>query len=314
MDIRAVTLLVASLSLVGCASVDVAPAPRQGTIPATSGGASGYQHGGRGSLFVLGEHVKRVSEYGYLKEVGDEGALAIKASNGSAFCIPNANVSSLESGPYGGSPEDHDRFVRDYFIRIGVPTEQIGRVRTMTLLEVSGRSDEATKPKPEIKAYYSVLQRAVYGISVPDSFAWARVNNAGRVVEEAVYWPALSGEVVSGARRLSEALSDPTRRSELVSRVPRGIGDGEVAIRHASAWVDSRFEAFPSFDVIVRSQPVRADVGSTYEKLDRSNDRASPSGTIIVRHFDADGVEFLLPQERRNIGQEGTQRKGDASE
>jgi hypothetical protein len=70
----------------------------------------------------------------------------------------------------------------------------------MTLLEANGRSDETTRTIPRITAYYSVVERAVDGIPVPDSFAWARANSESRIVEEAVYWPALPRDVLAEAK------------------------------------------------------------------------------------------------------------------
>jgi hypothetical protein len=199
--------------------------------------------------------------------------------------------------------------VRDYFVRLGVPAEQVASVRTMTMLEASGRSDETKRTVPRIRAYYSVLERAVDGIPVPDSFAWARVNADGRIVAEAVYWPAVSGDVVAGARTLRDVLADPQRRGVLESRVPGAIGGGHVAIRHASAWVDSPFEAFASFDVAVLAAPTPAETAGGRAGAERVTGRTSPAGAIIVRHLDANGVERLLPQERRNLGNETAKQK-----
>jgi hypothetical protein len=311
MDRRTIALI-GAISLACCRSMDLPRALRQGTIIAPDkNGLNGYQHGIDGSLLSVGAHVKRVVQHGYFKVIGDEGVLAIRMTNGSAFGIPNANARSLRSTYYGALPKDHDAFVKAYFIRLGIPTDQVAAVRTMTMLEASGRSDETTRTKPVVSAYYTVLDRAVDGILVPDSFAWARVNAEGRVVAEAVYWPALPGEVVSGARRLKDVISDPARRIAIESHIPgpKREGGGGVVIRHASAWVDSSFEAFACLDVVVLSRAIpgnNADEkrGGGYATADRS-----PAGMITVRHVDAGGTERFLPQERRNMGSQTGQHE-----
>jgi hypothetical protein len=291
-----------------CTTANVPAGPRQGVTPAGNGGLNGYQHGVEGSLFALGGHSKRIQQFGYLKQVGDEGVFAINLNNGSAFGIPNSTAPGLRSGPFGKSPEDHDGFVRAYFIKLGLPADQVTRVRTMTMLEASGRSDETQSTAPAVTAYYSVLDRAVDGISVPDSFAWARVNAEGKVVGEGVYWPPLSAEVMAGARRLRDTLADPSRRSALASRIAGAGSDSTVAIRHASAWIDAPFEAFPCLDVAVVSRAVAGGSPVASNTLDTSAPHASPTGQVVVRHIDADGVERFLPQERRNLGNQFASR------
>ncbi len=294
MNARTVVLIVA-LSVAGCASNPVPPAPRQGRIPPADGGAAGYQHGTEGSLFSIGGNAGRVAENGYLKQVGDQGALAIDASNGSAFGVPDADAPGLRSPPYGASPADHDAFVKRYFVGLGIPAEQVGGIRPMTLLEASGTGDE--KSRPRVVAYYSVLDRVVEGIPVPNSFAWARVDAAGDVVAEAVYWPALPGEVVVAAERLEEMISDQQQRSVFAARLPTLARTGAVAIRHSSAWVRSPFETLASLDVIERTPAPQATVVT---EGDRSSARSIPL-EVVIRHYDAEGVEHFLPQERRDI-------------
>lgn len=291
-----------------CTTANVPAGPRQGLTPARNGGVNGYQHGVEGSLFEIGAHSKRIQQFGYVKHIGDEGVVAINLSNGSAFAIPNSNAPGLRSAPFGKSPGDHDGFVKAYFIKLGLPADQVARVRTMTMLEANGRSDETKSTAPAVTAYYSVLERAVEGISVPDSFAWARVNAEGRVVGEGVYWPPLSGEVMAGARRLRDTLADPSRRSALASRIGGSGSESTVAIRHASAWIASSFEAFPCLDVPVMSRAVAGGSATASNAPDQSVPHASPTGELVVRHIDADGVERFLPQERRNLGSQFASR------
>ena len=126
MNARAIVIVTCAW-LGACATANVPVGPRQGVTPAGNGGVNGYQHGVEGSLFAFGAHFKRVQQFGYLKQVGDEGVLAINLSNGSTFGIPNSNAPGLKSRPFGKSPADHDGFVRAYFVKLGLPADQVAR-------------------------------------------------------------------------------------------------------------------------------------------------------------------------------------------
>jgi len=300
-------LVVCVLLAGGCGLTRVPSPPTAGTIPATDGGASGYQHGFEGSLQVLGSGPRSVFQYGYVKRIGDQGTIAIRMSNGSAFGLANANTPSLQAGPYGKKPEEHDQFVKEYFIRSGIPADQIARMRTMTQLDASGPISEGRKAKPSVAAYYSVLERGVDGIDVPDSFAWARVTADGKVVAEGVYWPAISGSVVTAARRFREQMSDKQRLAAFAARV-RASNEGHVVIRHSSAFVDSPFESFASFDVTVVAQATSGTAVGASNEAARTETTPASSRQSVIHHYDESGTERLLPQEKRSVASEGQAR------
>lgn len=291
----AVLAIAVTIALGACRAIDVPPAPQAGPIAADAGGAVGYQHGGVGvSKFVVGDQATRTLSNGYIKQTGGQGTLAIRQTNGSVFAVPNAHADSLKLPPYGGSPQDHDRFVQAYFVGLGLPAAQIKRVHAMTLLEAAGRSDESSRTIPRVTAYYSVLDRAAGDASVPDSFAWARVDSEGVVVQEGVYWPALSSKVLADAKRLNAVLADPEKRRAFESRVPAGATTATVAIRHASANED-QFEAFACVDVTVESSAAR--------RTTAASNRVSANASV-VRHFDFDGTELFLPQEKVSLARQ----------
>src|SRR5947209_3053629 len=155
MKIRGLAISACALGWLSACAVN-APPPRQGLIPAPDGGTAGYQHGPEGSRFVVGQSPRRTVQHGYLKQTGDQGTLAINQGNGSVFGVPNAQANSLRLPPFGASPQDHDAFVKDYLLKLGLPADQVENVHGMTLLEANGRSDETTRTAPRITAYYSV--------------------------------------------------------------------------------------------------------------------------------------------------------------
>ena len=294
---RSSLTLLSALLLAACASVEVAAPPPQGAIAAAPGGVDGYQHGLAGDKFAVGRQPRRFDEHGYFKSVGDGGTLAIRRGNGSAFGVPSAGAAGLHMAPYGKSPQEHDTFVRDYFAALGLPAAQVGAVRGMTLLEAAGRSDEARRSLPKVTAYYTVLERRAGNVAVPDSFAWARANADGSIAHEGVYWPALPPAVVADAGAFAKLLADPQRRNAFQARLPEALrgSAGSLTIHHAGAGEDG-FEAFASFDIPTH---VSLELGRRPALL--AGQRSPTAGATVLRHFDMDGVEHVLPQERTNL-------------
>lgn len=290
------TILILTAALAaGCVTQVRVPDRQSGVIAATDGGVIGYQHGADRSNFAVGAHAHRTLEHGYLKHVGSEGTFAIDRVNGSAYGVPKASAHSQHLGPYGKSPNDHNAFVRAYFVKSGIPVEQIGAVKGRTLLEATGTADEKERATPKVTGYYTVLERTVDGIPVADSFAWARVNAEGQIVEEAVYWPAIAGAVIAKARQLREVRDDPKRRHELATRISADASSAQIVIRHSSASSDEPFEGFASVDLLVKVMAPGTEQSPNYDKT-----TLMPQ-TAYVRHFDIDGKELFLPQERLRL-------------
>jgi hypothetical protein len=286
----AIGLLLLPFALTACHSTAPQDWRSQGTVEAPTGGAPGYQHGPQRSKFVVGEHARREQKFGYLKSVGDQGTLATSISNGSALALPSHNAASLTLPPFGKSPNEHDAWVKDYFLKLGLPSEQVVGVRGMSMIDAHGRASELGRSPARVTAYYSALQRTIDGVPVPDSFAWARVNSRGDVVQEGVYWPALPASVLSEARQLQAVLAEPERLAAYKSRLPLSAETGTVAIRHSAATSPDAFECFASFDVLVHSsRPLLQNASAPATWVD------------VTRHFDIDGKEHFLPQERLDL-------------
>jgi hypothetical protein len=284
-----VAALLITCLLMACMSHRVGDWPAQGTIAAPAGGAAGYQHGVTRSGFIQNAS-SSTEQHGYVKSTSKEGTLAANRQDGSTFAIPSAHAENLRLPPYGNSVEEHDAFVKNYFLERGLPADQIGGVRGMTMLEATGAVG-TTPVVPRIIAYYTVIQRAVDGIQVPDSFAWARVNSRGEVVSEGAYWPALPRQALDEARQLRALLDDPAQREAYASKLPTSARTGALAIRHSAATLGGTFQALATFDVAVPTAFVRTQTAS------------GASREILVRHFDANGIEQTLPQEKLDLGQ-----------
>lgn len=283
-----VLILLLSSVISGCAVTSVRTAPPAGVIAADSNGAVGYQHGIERSRFIVGEGRRSVSEFGFIKVVGRAGSFAVDAANGAVIAIPNARSTEQQKDVwYTLGFDKHNEQVLAYFVAAGIPRDQIGKVHAIMSMYASGGERDSSPAQPRIAGWQSVLQRVVTGVPVIDSVGWARMNDQAKVITEWVYWPPIPSKVLDDARRLHAELLQESDKAAFLSRLPPDLPPGNVVIRHSSATANGPFEAFASYDVI------------EHRTLGEST---SLSGAGIVRHFDIDGNERKLPQERRDPG------------
>jgi hypothetical protein len=270
---------------------------------ADDGGAPGYQHVLERSRFLTGPQqspVRRVEENGFAKVVGPAGVFAIDLRNGLALAIQSGGANKGETGAreaastqsYSMDADKHNEQVTDYFVSAGIPRDQIGGVHANTYLSASGSTQDERPMAPKIDGYASILERKIDKISVLDSTVWARLDEQGRVVSEWVYWPPIPAKVLTEARRLEELVASSDQAFS--RRLPSGLPPGKVVIRHSAATEDGPFEAYASYDVVERKEAM-------IPALDKAQGDARVV-SVTVRHFDVDGNELRLPQERRNHG------------
>ncbi len=92
---------------------------------------------------------------------------------------------------------------------------------------------------------------------------------------ESVFWPPISGDVVTAAVALAASLSGPTSHAAYLAALPGPVfRDGGVVIHTTTLAIHSAPVAFVAYDATIHA-------GSS----------AAPS------HFDVNGAEFRLPQE-----------------
>jgi hypothetical protein len=307
------------LVLVTCAGSAIAQIPSPGFIATDKGGAVGYQHSLERSRFVTGTELRRVEKFGFAKVVGPDGVFATNLRNGLVVAVQSggsdkgkgkAENEKARAG-YVMDPNKHNEQVVDYFLAAGVPKEQIGGVHANTYLSSSGSVKEARPAPPKIDGYASVIERKIEKYPVVDSVAWARMNERGKVVSEWVYWPAIPAKALTDARRL-EKLAGSSGKTDFLARLPAGLPSGKVVIRHSSAVVEEPFETFASYDVLEKRTSSRTVGGETPGGKTAST--TFPLVSVVVRHFDVDGVERRLPQERRNLGADYPPKKKQSAQ
>jgi hypothetical protein len=293
------------LVLATCADSAIAQSPSPGLIATDNGGAVGYQHSLERSRFVIGPELRRVEEHGFSKVVGSNGVFATDLHNGLVVATQSggANKGQAKAGyeqakaGYVMDPDKHNRQVVDYFLAAGVPKDQIGGVHATTYLSWSGAGPLPPPAPVKVDGYASVLERKIEKFPVVDSVAWARMNAQGEVVSEWVYFPPIPAKAIADARRLEELSGS----ADFLTRLPAGLPPGKVVIRHSSATEQGPFEVFASYDIVERRVSPKTAGGE--------NLSSASLGATVVRHFDVDGVERRLPQERGNLGPEYQKEK-----
>jgi hypothetical protein len=234
-----------------------------------------YRHTLARSRFDPGAAPTSRSELGLDKLVGANGVFATDPVTGAAWASPNADAPAYKRPPLTTDGDTHNQRVISYFQSAGIPAAEIKNAHVTTLMETGGASNQQI-PAPKLTAYYSILARAVDGISVPDSFAWARFNADDQVVEEGVYWPPIPASVVDAAKKLASTLADPAAGPKLRAALPSAAAPEEVVIRHTNGADHSPFQAVAYYDVPVSLNP-------------------GVNGRQHLRHFDIDGKEHPLP-------------------
>lgn len=271
-----------------CAMTESRRVPPAGIIVAPPGGAAGYQHGLERSRFVVGDSRGDVREYGLIKVVGSEGSFAVDEANGTVIAVPNARSAAQQRGVwYTRGSQSHNDDVRAYFMAAGIPQDQIASVDATTSLYGAGGEADRSSLQPKIAGWQSILHREIRGVPVIDSVAWARMDDDRHVIAEWVYWPAIPAKAIDDAVRLRTSLASESQRAAFLSRLPADLPGGQVVIRHSSAVTSGPFEAVATYDVIERRISADASTG------------AAVRAASVVRHFDANGSEIRLPQERR---------------
>jgi len=238
----------------------------------------GYLHTAARTGFRLGTVLRESDEGGVHRVIGEEGVFAVDKATGDARSIPNADAPGLHV-PCRLDAEGHNKAVMEYFAGRGIPTEQMTGAHVTTLHQGEGDATKARAATVEgtgFVAYYSIVNRAIEGIPVVESVAWARLNGDGDVVSEEVRWPEVPASVLKDAKAMQETLADPgtAKAFHAMIRLPQ---NGQVVIHHGTWMGGVRFPAFASYDV-----------------MDAPDGQTNSART---RHFLLDGAEVILQPE-----------------
>ncbi len=247
------------------------------TVASRGSGSSvpGYAHALSKSKFRIGQNVTlELSNSKIQRSRGGLGAFAVDPGNGSAMGVLDATTAT---GPYILDEATHNAAVKAYFISAGIPADQVAGVHATFISTGSATVSSAPSDAPIVlESINSILTRAISGIPVIESTAWAKMRAQGDVDMEMVFWPPIDARVVDQALAFAAQLKDATAKATFQKKLPRAVlKEIGVVIHHTDTNIHTTPTAYVAYDAVI-----------------------DPETTAGVRHFDVNGSPLVLPQER----------------
>ncbi len=235
------------LACVGCGGAALDSSAASGDVTGCEVGAplAGAAYDITKSRFAFGSMPSEADASGFVRWVGVDGVVAIEESGGE-LGILNAGAPEGSLPDWSDDPTALASHVTAYFATFGVRPCQIEDT------QVHGGSDGRT----------IALARAVDGINVAESLAYARFDNQDQSTSEGFYWPTIPADVVTSARAFQAMLADPTGLAAYKDKLPaEAQGDGLVILHHTSSSSTAPFSAAATYDVAPPAGPL--GLGST---------------------------------------------------
>jgi hypothetical protein len=201
------------------------------------------------SKFAFGSAPVAVDAGSLTRWTGREGVVAI-FSDGSEMAILDATSTASGLPGWSGDPVAK---VTGYYEGMGVPPCEIaGTSETSSAGGGGSTAGAANGGAPSIVTVGQTsvgLDRAVDGIPVVESAAWATFDENGETTYEAFYWPEIPAEVVSAARAFQDQLAGGL--AAFKAKLPADAqGDGRVVIHHHVAGAPGAFTAVAVYDTV----------------------------------------------------------------
>jgi len=223
--------------------------PASSTTSCPSGAAlHGVDYDISKSRFAFGSKPQRMDTGSMVRWVGAHGVVAIQPS-GWEMGIMNAGAPEESLADWSPDADALGAHVKAYFLSMGAPACEVARVN------VDGGSGGRT----------IALARAVEGIPVAESIAFAHFNANDESTSEGFFWPAVPADVVAAAESLHAQLADLAALAAYQAKLPEEArGEGQVVIHHSSSVATPPISAAATYDVDVTS----ALGGGTTESFD----------------------------------------------
>jgi hypothetical protein len=208
------------------------------------------------SRFAFGSKPVKQNEGPLVRWVGSDGALAI-FSDGSAAASLNGGAPEANLPGLNGDPTEH---VRDYFIAMGAEACQIDAGDIHASAEAGGPVNGSVTVTRTFPTSVSLV-RAIDGIDVAESIAWAQFDVQDQTIAEGFYWPEIPADVVKAAIAFRDWLSDASALAAYKTKLPADAqGEGNVVIHHTGEGGLRPFAAAAVYDV-VQTQPDGSSFG-----------------------------------------------------
>jgi hypothetical protein len=283
--------VIASMIATGCStpqstSIDDV---RSSVQALTTAGASvpGFAHTLATTAFSVGATSAQRDEFGMHKVIGDQGVFATRKT-GLTTALANADAQVRQAPPFPDAMS-HDAKVRDYFVKAGIPTDQIASVANYETVGAPA-DPKGGIGQGSVVARFTMITRQIQGIPVADSFAWAELNANGEVVEEQAYWPAIPTSVVQSARALASSVANVSTKTSFEALLPPHRDTKGVVIHHSPGEWDGTPVAGAFYDVVASRESFAATL------------HADATGSIVTLPYeqpDAWGPMPAAPLKRR---------------
>lgn len=287
------TLLVAAAALACASFLAVPPAHAQDAAAAASTGGQRYDHRIERSRFDVGAHSRQTDDAQSHRVIGDTGVFHVDTFTGAAMGVLTAPSSAKTAPallqrfprPLTEDPDQHSAEVRRYLLGAGVPATEVAGMHVTATMAGGGPMDDGVQPaQSHLLWYTSHLDRALAGIPVEGSFAYAALGADGKAISEGVYWPAISSDVVRRAVALQRLLASPDQAAPFLSRLrsahpEMGDATGEVRIVHTGPSYHGSFDSRAVYSVVARN---------------------ANGGKARILRFDDSGQPVTLADERRS--------------
>jgi len=192
------------------------------------------------SRFAFGSTPAEEDGQGLVRWVGADGVVAIEQSGGE-LGILNGGAPEAALPDWSTDTTALTAHGTAYFASFGVSACQVGHA------QIDAGSGGRTV----------ALARAVDGIAIAESLAYARFDDQNQSTSEGLYWPAIPADVVSSARALQAKLADPTELAAYKAKLPADAqGDGTVVLHHTSSSSTAAFAAAATYDVATPPGPL----------------------------------------------------------
>lgn len=230
------------LASIGCSGSAPNDSAGSATVAGCAPGAplAGAAYDVRRSRFAFGSTPSEEDAQGFVRWVGADGVVAIEQSGGE-LGILNGGAPEAALPDWSTDTAALAAHVTAYFASFGVSACQVASA------PINGGSGGRTV----------ALVRAVDGIGVAESLAYARFDDQDQSTSEGLYWPTIPADVVTSARAFHATLADPTELAAYKAKLPTDAqGDGNVVIHHTSAASTAPFAAAATYDVVTPSSPL----------------------------------------------------------
>jgi hypothetical protein len=251
-----------ALLLAGCGGNALSPSPTDGTTAsdpscAPSAELTGASYDIMKSRFTFGSEPSEERQSSIVRWIGADGVVAI-FSNGNEGASLNGGAPESSLPDWSDDPVALANHTRAYFQSMGVAPCQVDATPGIT----SGSGGTT-----------AILERAIDGIPVAESHAFAHFVVGDRTTSEGFYWPTIPVDIITGARALRDRLADPAALTAFKALLPAAAqGDGQVIIHHTDGSLDNvPFTALATYDVF---------------------ENGGSLGGGGYHHFDADGNEI----------------------